>query len=72
MTTTVNLKGFDIKLKTRPGIFSSKGVDDGTALLISEMQVEDNTLLADLGSGSGIIGLVAAHLNPHGHVHLLD
>lgn len=72
MTTTANLKGFDIKLKTRPGIFSSKGIDGGTALLIDQMQIQDNTLIADLGSGCGVIGLVAAHLNPHGHIHLLD
>ncbi len=69
---TENLRGFEIKMKTRPGVFSEKGLDSGTRLLIDNLEVEDGSLVADLGSGIGIVGIATARLNPHGHVHLLD
>lgn len=67
-----NLRGFEIKFKTKPGVLSEKGLDKGTKLLIENLQVEDNTLVADLGSGSGVVGFVLAKLNSRGHVHFLD
>lgn len=69
---TEKLIGFEIKFKTRPGVFSEKGLDLGTRLLVENMEVKDGTMVADLGCGSGIMGFVAAKLNPKGHVHLLD
>lgn len=69
---TENLRGFKIKFKTKPGVFSRQGLDSGSRLLIDNMEVKDQTLVADLGSGAGIVGLVLAKLNPHGHVYLLD
>ncbi|MDP2671936.1 MAG: methyltransferase [Candidatus Daviesbacteria bacterium] len=69
---TENLKGFEIKFETKPGVFSEKGLDNGTKLLVDNLEVEDNTLIADLGSGTGVVGIVCAKLNPNGHVHLLD
>lgn len=67
-----SLKGFDIKLKTKPGVFSKDGIDSGTKLLVENIEINDGEVIADLGCGSGIIGFVAAKLNPNGHVHLLD
>lgn len=69
---TENLRGFKIKFETKAGVFSEKGLDNGTRLLIDNLEVSDNTLIADLGSGSGVVGIVCAKLNPKGHVHLLD
>lgn len=69
---TQNLRGFEIKFKTRPGVFSRQGLDLGSRLLIDNMKVENGSMVADLGCGSGVIGFVAAKLNPKGHVHLLD
>lgn len=69
---SINLRRFEIKFKSKPGVFSEKGLDLGTKLLIDNMEVMDRTLVADLGSGSGLVGLMAANLNPHGHIHLLD
>lgn len=69
---TEKLKGFEIKFKTKPGVFSKAGIDSGTRLLINNMEVSDETLICDLGSGTGVVGFVAAKLNPKGHVHLLD
>ena len=67
-----NLRGFEIKLKTKTGVFSKSGVDLGSKLLIDNMEISDGTLIADLGCGTGVVGFVAAKLNPSGHVHLLD
>lgn len=66
------IKGETIKFKTRPGVFSRQRLDLGSKLLIDKMEIEDGTLIADLGCGSGIIGFAAAKQNREGHVHLLD
>lgn len=67
-----NLRGFQIKFETRAGVFSEKGLDNGTKLLVDNLEIENNTLIADLGSGTGVVGIVCAKLNPNGYVHLLD
>lgn len=67
-----HLKDFDLKFATKPGVFSSHGLDSGTQLLLGNLEVLDHTLIADLGCGAGVIGVLAAKLNYHGHVHLLD
>lgn len=71
---TEKLRGVELKFRTRPGVFSSKGLDSGTRLLIEEMEVNesDGALIADLGTGSGVLGITIAKLNPKSHVHLLD
>lgn len=69
---TENLRGFKIQFETRAGVFSKVGLDGGTRLLVENMEVGDGQLVADLGCGTGVIGFVAAKLNPTGHVHLLD
>lgn len=67
-----SLRGVSIKLVSRPGVFSPKGVDDGTKLLVNNLEFSGKTLVADLGSGSGVLGIFLAKLNPQGHIHLLD
>lgn len=67
-----NLKGLQLDFETRAGVFSEKGLDNGTKLLIDNLEIEDNTLIADLGSGTGVVGIVCAKLNLNGYVHLLD
>ncbi|MCL4366929.1 methyltransferase [Patescibacteria group bacterium] len=69
---TEQIKGFEVKYHTLPGVFSAHGLDNGTRLLIDHLMVEDGSLVADLGSGTGVLGIMLAKLNPHGHVHLLD
>lgn len=67
-----NIRGFNIKFKTKPGVFAKHGLDDGSRLLLKNLKVDNNTLIADLGCGTGIVGFVCAKLNPEGHIHLLD
>ena len=67
-----NIRGYEILFKTKPGVFSKKGLDEGSRLLAEKMRIEDGSLVADLGCGTGVIGFVAAKLNKNGYVHLLD
>lgn len=69
---TENLRGFEVKFRTRPGVFSKQGLDNGTRLLIDHLEIEDGTLIADVGTGAGVLGITCAKLNPHGRVHLLE
>src|SRR5690242_8072909 len=66
------VRGVDLRLLTRAGVFSARGLDDGTRLLLEHLDLAGATLVADLGCGAGPIGLAAAQLAPTGHVHLLD
>lgn len=69
---TKNLKGFDIKLKIKAGVFTKGRVDDGTRLLLDVVKTGDKTLIADLGCGGGVLGIAVAKANPGSHIHLLD
>lgn len=54
------------------GVFSKKRVDLGTHLLIDHMVLPENGSLLDLGCGYGAVGVVAAALNPHLRVFMVD
>lgn len=69
---SLNIKGVELKLKTSPGVFSQSGIDTGTKLLIENIEISNKTLVADLGSGGGIIGIICGKLSPRCHIHLLD
>lgn len=55
--------GMDFKIITSSGIFSKKKVDDGTDLLIRNMEIEKGDSVLDLGCGYGIIGIAASKVN---------
>jgi 16S rRNA (guanine1207-N2)-methyltransferase len=69
---TAPVRGIDLRFRTRPGVFSAKGLDEGARLLIDHLDLSDARLVADLGCGAGPIGIAAAMLAPKAHVHLLD
>ncbi|HEY3082221.1 MAG TPA: methyltransferase [Chloroflexota bacterium] len=66
------VRGLELRLRTRPGVFSMKGLDDGTRLLLEHLDLVGADAVADLGCGAGAIGIAAALLAPSAHVHLLD
>ena len=66
------LRGFDVTLHARPGVFSRAHVDEATALLANAMRIEDGEHVLDLGCGSGALGIVAAKLTPAGSVTMVD
>lgn len=69
---TVTVRGLYLQIRTRPGVFSVKGLDHGTRLLIEHVDLAGATTVADLGCGAGAIGIAVAKLAPSCRVHLLD
>ncbi len=68
----VSLRNFNFKFNSTWGLFSPEHIDEGTELLVNELNVRDGDSSLDLGCGYGPIGLVMAKLSPRGSVHLID
>ena len=66
------LRGRSFEFCTASGVFSKKRVDLGTHLLIDHIVFPENGSLLDLGCGYGAVGVVAAALNPHLRVFMVD
>lgn len=49
-----------LKLETHPGIFSWDALDEGTALLLENLEIKPDSRVWDVGCGYGVIGLSAA------------
>ncbi|MGQ0571266.1 MAG: methyltransferase [Armatimonadota bacterium] len=71
-TLRVQLRGRTWSFQTDAGVFSPRGIDAGTRLLIETMRVRRADRVLDLGCGYGAIGLVAASLAPRGQVWMTD
>ncbi|HLF72628.1 MAG TPA: methyltransferase [Dehalococcoidia bacterium] len=69
---TEQLRGFDLRFATQPGVFSHRELDPGTRLLIEAMRIAPTARVLDLGCGYGAIGIVAAKLASKGEVVLVD
>jgi len=67
-----SLRGRSFEFCSASGVFSKKRVDLGTRLLIDRMVLPENGSLLDLGCGYGAVGVVAAALNPHLRVFMVD
>jgi 16S rRNA (guanine1207-N2)-methyltransferase len=69
---TASLRGQTFTLEHDPGVFAKGAVDEATAMLIDALVVAPDERVLDLGSGAGIVGMVAARLAPQGHVTMTD
>jgi 16S rRNA (guanine1207-N2)-methyltransferase len=49
-----------LKFETQPGIFSWESLDEGTALLLKNLEVKPNSRVWDVGCGYGVIGIWSA------------
>ena len=58
--------------RTRPGVFSWRGLDAGTRLLLDVLDVRVTDVVLDVGCGYGVIGMVAAKRALNGQVTLVD
>jgi len=69
---SATLRGQPLVFHSTWGLFSPRGIDAGTRLLLERIEVgaEDTTL--DLGCGYGPIGIAVARCSPAGVVHLAD
>ncbi|MEM2893051.1 MAG: methyltransferase [Candidatus Bathyarchaeia archaeon] len=66
------LRGLELEFLTASGVFSYRSIDAGTSLLVETMILPERGRVLDLGCGYGVIGIVAARLNPALEVWLTD
>ena len=69
---TDTLRGQALTFHSTWGIFSPKGVDEGTRLLLDFIEVNASDDCLDLGCGYGPIGLTLARLAPGGRTLMVD
>jgi len=66
------LPGASLRLHTTWGLFSPRGIDEGSELLLEHLEVQEDDIALDLGCGYGPIGLTIARQASAGSVHLVD
>ncbi len=66
------LRGHTLRFHTTWGLFSPKGIDEGSRLLLDHMEVNQDDDTLDLGCGYGPLGLTLAKLAPEGNSVLVD
>lgn len=75
---TITVAGHSVVLESDAGVFSSRGLDKGTAVLLDWVHNHQPVLsdahhaLCDLGCGSGSIAITMAMLYPHCTVYAVD
>ena len=66
------LRGFPVTLSTTWGLFSPKGIDAGTDLLIEHLEIQNGDTCLDLGCGYGAVGISIAKSAPTATVYMVD
>jgi 16S rRNA (guanine1207-N2)-methyltransferase len=66
------LRDSEYVFNTTWGIFSHRGIDTGTRLLLERIEVNPGENCLDIGCGYGPIGLVMARLSGTGKVTMVD
>ncbi len=69
---TAELGGRSLMIHSTWGLFSPRGIDEGTRLLIEHLEVRPADDCLDLGCGYGPIGLALAILAPEGRTLMVD
>ena len=70
---TIEIGERQIDLVTRHGLFSARALDEGTALLLRELeQLSPMPRILDLGCGYGAIGLTLAARWPESKIDMVD
>ena len=66
------LMGHTLHFHTTWGLFSPKGIDDGSRLLLKHLEVKPDERALDLGCGYGPLGMSIARNAPQGHCLMVD
>jgi len=72
ITFRKTLRDIDFVFHSTWGIFSPRGIDEGTLLLLPYLEIDPTDDCLDLGCGYGPIGLTMAKLAPEGTTTLVD
>ena len=69
----IDVPGRQLLLRSRHGLFSARSLDEGTVLLLRELEsLEPAMRILDLGCGYGALGLTLAARWPGSRVDLVD
>ncbi len=66
------LRGVTVEFYVYPGVFSARGVDEGTRLLVESAVVPEEGVVLDMGCGYGVIGVTLAKRYPGLRVVMVD
>lgn len=72
MMIEVNIKNTKIYLNTDSRLFSPKTPDQGTLIMLSHVDFQQDDQVLDLGCGYGIVGIYAAAIIPPDQVYMSD
>jgi len=64
--------GYVFEFITYSSLFSGEKVDQGTMLLLENLDIPSEGYVLDMGCGYGVIGIVLAKLNPKLRVYMVD
>ncbi len=67
-----NLLGNELNFQTTWGLFSPKSIDDGTKLLLKNINFHEKEEILDLGCGYGPIGLAISKSFPNSNCLMVD
>lgn len=66
------LAGSHLRFASTWGLFSPRGIDEGSALLLDHLLVKDSDVALDMGCGYGPLGLSIASQARNGRVQMVD
>ncbi len=66
------LLGYDLSFNTTWGLFSPRGIDEGTSLLLDYLEIGAEETILDIGCGYGPLGLAMGKVAHRGGVHMVD
>lgn len=69
---TANLRGTEFRFLADAGVFSKRGIDFGSRLLIETVELPDKGEILDLGCGYGPIGVACAASAPECRITMVD
>jgi 16S rRNA (guanine1207-N2)-methyltransferase len=69
---TARLQGYTFTFHTDAGVFSKKGIDFGSRLLIETVQLPETGAILDLGCGYGPVGIACAVFAPQCRITMVD
>jgi len=67
-----HLRGVTVEFYVSPNVFSARGIDEGTRLLIEHARVPEEGIILDMGCGYGAIGITLAKAYPRLRVVMVD